>query len=75
VSLSTIWENADGGRVDVALYTAEEAPEILGCEKLDSTHVLALGGDSGGYFGLEGSPENIRKVLVRALATLDQIDK
>lgn len=75
MSLLTIWENADAGRVAVGLYTAEEAPSILGCEEVDGTHVLALGGDSGGYFGLEGSLENIRMVLTRALAALDDVSK
>ncbi|WP_329060512.1 hypothetical protein [Amycolatopsis sp. NBC_01480] len=76
MTLSTIWENADHTTVAVDLYTADEALDQLGGEpEIDGEIVLAIGGDSGGYFGLEGKSANIRLILLRALDLLAFYDE
>ncbi|WP_406639098.1 hypothetical protein [Amycolatopsis sp. WGS_07] len=57
------------------LYTAAEAEyELDGWEAVDSPYVLAMGGGSGGYFGMHGSRAEIAAVLRRALEQVDRSD-
>lgn len=60
------------------LYTAAEAgAELDGWEvdeETDGPYVLALGGGSGGYFGLHGTREEILAVLRLALEKVTTSD-
>lgn len=50
------------------LYTADEAEDELNSwEAVGTPYVLALGGASGGYFGLCGTLDEIEAVLMLAL--------
>lgn len=61
------------------LYTAAEAEEELqnwvADEETDGPYVLAIGGGSGGYFGLHGTLDGIEAVMVRALEKVREARK